>query len=179
MTETTTLIAGLGNAGRDYEKTRHNAGFMFVDRLLSDWEFTGNSTIKKNDHFELLRYPADRIALLKPLLLMNRSGTAVSEALRQLPDGAKLVVAYDDLDIALGSYKIQQGTSPKRHNGINSVIAALGTDDFLHVRIGIENRTDIRIEGADYVLGRFSEEELSSLDAVLTKAAAELRQRLA
>lgn len=171
-----TLITGLGNIGSKYAKTRHNAGFLLLDYLADTWNLSEYQSVERTSKVSSLKkYPSPKLALLKPLTMMNLSGQAVSEVLGNLTVAPqKLVVAYDDLDIKLGSYKIKQGSSPKQHNGVNSVVASVGYSDFTHVRIGIENRTDTRINGVDYVLGKFSAEELVQLNEVFSDIATEL-----
>ena len=133
------LIVGLGNPGEKYKNNRHNVGFMVVD--------------------ELAKYNLPDVVLFKPQKFMNRSGVEVKNLqVRNLQD---LYVVHDDLDIELGKYKISLGKGPKVHNGLRSIYEQLGTKDFWHVRIGIDNRaaTDFRGTGEDYVLENFRPKE--------------------
>lgn len=168
------IIMGLGNPGNQYAKTRHNAGFLLLDHLVEALEKAG----KENAHRQwqqskkgqlLYRWFGD-IELIKPQTFMNLSGKAASYVLKKHPQ-LKLedvIVAYDDLDIALGSYKIQFGKSPKAHNGIISICQALGTDNFWHVRIGVDSRSGIRSQsGKEYVLTGFTGEEQQQLRQTL------------
>jgi PTH1 family peptidyl-tRNA hydrolase len=140
------LIIGLGNPGRKYEKTRHNAGFMVLDALASKMVNGQWSMVNK---FQSLIINHQSLAILaKPQTFMNESGKAVAAlATFYLPrwqagklPATSIYVIHDDLDIALGKYKIQKGKGPREHNGIISIDKALGTRDYWHVRVGIENR---------------------------------------
>lgn len=144
------LIIGLGNLGKDYENTRHNTGFLVVDELAK--RKSTNQKIYKSTNF------------------MNESGSFVKKLLLKYPSipVSNIYIVYDDLDIKLGEYKIQLGHSPKDHNGIKSVDDAIGTDQYWHVKVGIDNRPlDNRTMGIEYVLQDFSEEEKVILDRVI------------
>lgn len=154
------LIVGLGNPGEKYTNTRHNVGKMFVEVakiLVGD-----GVLVKQSDTF------------------MNDSGKAV----RKLVDFYKvnlgdLYVAHDDLDIPLGEYKIQKGTGPKVHNGVNDVEKVLGDKDFWRIRIGVDGRNgDRSLSGEDYVLGSFEKNEREILDKVFDDLARELSLQL-
>ena len=165
------LLIGLGNPGEEYKDSRHNAGVLLVGYLTRE---QGN----KRSHAAEGR-ASEELKAEKTSVFMNESGRDV----RRLRDFYKvsnddLYVAYDDLDIPLGSYKISKGKSPRVHNGINSVTEELGTEEFWHVRIGIDNREQrnkgTREQGRDYVLSDFTEEERETLERVFL----EITQRL-
>ncbi len=167
------LIVGLGNPGENYEKTRHNAGYLFINKLAGKDKFEVN----RKQEAEVLK--KGELILAKPFTFMNDSGRAV----RKIMDFYKLsienvVVVHDDLDIAFGEYKIQKEVGPKVHNGIKSIEQYLGRKDFLRVRIGIDNRQPgvSYGTGADYVLSKMSKEELKELDGVIEEAAKELAE---
>ncbi len=167
------LIVGLGNPGENYEKTRHNAGYLFINKLAGKDKFEVN----RKQEAEVLK--KGELILAKPLTFMNDSGRAV----RKIMDFYKLsienvVVVHDDLDIAFGEYKIQKEVGPKVHNGIKSIEQYLGRKDFLRVRIGIDNRQPgvSYGTGADYVLSKMGKEELKELDGVIEEAAKELAE---
>ena len=152
------LIIGLGNPGEKYKNTRHNAGFLVAD-ALQKIKLPSGAIVRKSDVF------------------MNDSGSFVKKLISKYPSipVSSIYVVHDDLDIPLGSYKIQLGTGPKDHNGVNSVETELGTKDFWRVRIGIENREpDDGIQGEDYVLQDFTEEEKKILDGVIEKICKEI-----
>lgn len=154
------LIVGLGNPGKEYDKTRHNAGFLFLDEFVKgknikdDW--------KEKDNYLYIK--SGDLILCKPQTFMNLSGQAVRKVAAfykvSIDD---IIIAHDDLDIKLGEFKIQKGKGPRVHNGINSVESSLGSVDFWRIRIGIENRGDKPVKGVDYVLERFLPSELKLL----------------
>ena len=158
------LIVGLGNPGEEYKNNRHNAGFVLVDYLAS---FLGGS-FEKNKQVESLVLKSGEIILARPLTFMNDSGKAVSKLVNfyRLNIGS-LFVAYDDLDIKLGEYKIVFGKPPKTHNGVWSIINNLKTSDFWHIRIGVENRGVERTSGEKYVLQDFLDNERLVVDNVV------------
>lgn len=145
------LIVGLGNPGKQYDHTRHNFGFAVLDLLASgaNWENKYDSQIIKMDD----------VILAKPQLFMNLSGKAVAQILKYYPP-AELIVIHDDLDIPLGSIKVQKNASSAGHNGIQSIIDELGTKNFIRIRLGIDNpETRGQIPGDDYVLQKFTDKE--------------------
>jgi len=146
------LIIGLGNPRGEYQNTRHNAGFLVADELQKA-KLLVDVVVRKSDTF------------------MNESGVFVKKLVDQYKlDPSNLYIVHDDLDIPLGSYKIQFGTGPKDHNGVNSVEMELGTKDFWRVRVGIDNRKPgDRIPGEEYTLQDFTEEERKVLDESIKK----------
>jgi peptidyl-tRNA hydrolase, PTH1 family len=156
------LILGLGNPGKQYEMTRHNAGFMVLDLLAGGTEWD-------NKH-DAQMIKADDVILAKPQLYMNLSGQPVKQILKFYPD-ATVVVVHDELDFPLGSIKVQKGVSAAGHNGVQSIIDELGTKDFIRVRLGVNNpETRQELPGDAYVLQKFTEQELNILKEVMTKA---------
>lgn len=151
------LIIGLGNPGVEYKDTRHNAGFLVVDELLTT-KLPGGSVVRKSDVF------------------MNDSGSFVKNlADKYKVDSSDLYIIHDDLDIKIGEYKIQKGHGPKDHNGLNDIYQKIGSDDFWHVRIGIDNRPlDDRPMGIEYVLQNFTDEEKKTIYEVVKKICKEL-----
>ena len=169
------LIVGLGNPGEEYKKTRHNAGFLFVEKLAGKESFS----LDKKQEAEVLKTKG--LILMKPQTFMNDSGRAVRKVMDFYKLGiGEVVVIHDDLDIAFGEYKIQKEKGPKVHNGLKSVEQCLGRTDFLRVRIGIDNRQPGMSygPGADYVLSKFSEEEIKELNKVIEEATKELAETL-
>ncbi len=164
------LIVGLGNPGKQYENTRHNLGFRCLD-LLANGEKWEN---KYNCEFIKL----DDVILARPQTFMNKSGEAVKEILKFYPD-AELVVVHDELDLPLAAIRIQKSASGAGHNGVQSVIDELGTQDFIRIRLGIDNpQTRGQMPGDAYVLQKFSSDEEQIVKEVLekTKAAIEILQ---
>ena len=176
------LITGLGNTGGEYEKTPHNAGFLFLDTLretllkisslqISNWE--NEERLFKSQICKIKKNGELVCMLQKPLTYMNRSGIAVRSVINKFDiDG--FVLAHDDLDIPLGKYKIQKEKSPKGHNGVISVESNLGTSDFLRVRVGIENRGERKIPGEEYVLQKYSQEEIDTLKVTIEESIQDL-----
>lgn len=156
------LIVGLGNPGEKYRNSRHNVGYMVIDKLKSQ--------------ISNIKYKIQNSKLIKTNTYMNESGKAVKKQYTKYKiQYTDLYVIHDDLDIRLGSYKIQFGKGPKDHNGLNSIYQSLGTKDFWHVRIGVDNRTsNDRISGEKYVLQDFTQEEKSLLEKILPKLTNEL-----
>ncbi|MCL4374640.1 aminoacyl-tRNA hydrolase [Patescibacteria group bacterium] len=167
------LIIGLGNPGEKYQHNRHNVGFMFVDYLLNtvseltDWRVNGFKADKySNSQLAELVINDKEILVCKPQTFMNRSGQAVGELIRryEINPARDLVVVHDDLDIPLGKLKIQSGTGPQLHNGIESIEQILKIKDFLRVRIGVDNRPPAnRMDGEAYVLQNFLAPEHNQL----------------
>lgn len=166
------LIIGLGNPGAQYEYTRHNTGFLALDFLRSQWKFT-TFMLNKKFHAEISEgiYNEEKTLLMKPQSFMNNSGTCV----RALIDFYKMTprditVFHDELDLPFGTYKISDDSRAAGHNGVQDIIDHLGTQTFRRIRIGVDKRdAQMRknINGRDYVLQKFSKEELKSLQTVL------------
>jgi len=169
----TILIAGLGNPGKEYEKTRHNAGFLFVDyfreKYREEFSFDDWQDCKKlKSKTSYGKIGKNRIVLLKPQTFMNLSGEAVAAAVKyyklKLED---LIVAHDDIDLALGKYKISVDSSSAGHNGAQNIIDMLGTKNFTRLRIGVENRRDKKIPTEKYVLGKFTTAEMKIVKKII------------
>lgn len=152
------LVAGLGNPGRQYEQTRHNAGWMVVDELARRHD--GSFRSKFAGQLAEVRDGDLRLALLKPETYMNVSGRSVSQATRFFKvDPESLLVVHDDVDLEAGRLQARLGGGLAGHNGLRSIADALGTQDFLRLRIGVgrPGRGDRR-PVADYVLSSFEPE---------------------
>lgn len=164
------LIVGLGNPEEKYLKTRHNAGFMVVERVAAE---LGIPSFKSNKKLLSLITSNRSIILAKPTTFMNSSGRAVAKLVSHFKvDPDSLWVVHDDLDIPLGKYKIQKGVGPKIHKGIASIEESLGRDDFWRVRVGVDNRNPLtRIAGEQYVLQNFSQDELKIILSVIGEIA--------
>jgi PTH1 family peptidyl-tRNA hydrolase len=170
------LIVGLGNPGEAYKSTRHNTGFLFLDYFLSKVN-KGHVNWKMDKIFNCELCKTADITGIKPQSFMNNSGGVVQKyMLKNSISSNELVVVYDDLDIKFGTYKIVKNKSPKQHNGVNDIIKAIGTEAFLHVRIGVDNRVlgQRSIKGLDYVLMHYSKEELLQLNQTFEDVSREL-----
>lgn len=168
------FIVGLGNPGQKYLHTRHNIGFKVLDQLAGGQKW--HQSQRGQLEYLWLEKDGAKIELIKPQTFMNQSGVALSYVKRKHPQltGQNLMVIHDDLDLEVGQYKIQFGTGPQQHNGLSSIYEQLGTDQFWHVRIGIDGRHgDRSIPADEYVLSSFSPSEKqlvdSAIDKVLTK----------
>jgi len=154
------LIAGLGNPGEKYAATRHNAGFMAIDRLA----LRHNIPLAERDGYSLGKGAIDLIpvVLMKPLTYMNLSGVAVRKVLRKLNlfqegEPTNLIVVHDDLDIATGMIKLRRTGSSGGHKGVESIIRETGSKDFIRVKIGIGR--DPGMPAEEYVLRKFRSAE--------------------
>jgi PTH1 family peptidyl-tRNA hydrolase len=162
------LVAGLGNPGREYERTRHNVGWMVADELARRTDASFRS--KFSGRLAEARLGEHRLALLKPETYMNESGRSIGAALRFFKVSPKeLLVVHDDVDLEPGRLQARRGGGLAGHNGLRSIAQALGTQEFLRVRIGVgrPGRGDRR-PVADYVLSLFEDEV--DVDALITRA---------
>lgn len=174
------LIVGLGNPGKEYAKTRHNVGFAVLNKLMADLEL-GEWTESKKFHAEIAegKIDAKKILLLKPQTFMNNSGQAVAAAAKFYKiKPADIWVIHDDLDLPLGKIKIQRDRSSAGHNGVQSIIDSLGTQDFVRFRIGIASIKPTKKSGADFVLSKFSTIEAAILKKTISTAAKTINEQL-
>ena len=164
------LIAGLGNPGSEYSETRHNVGFMVLDRLARRLPGKNFEEIHGcSSHYLKGTYAGRALFLQKPETYMNLSGEAVAPLMRKEEIGTDgLLVIYDDMDLEVGKLRIRGRGSCGGHNGIRSIIETAGTENFARIRVGIGHRTG---NGADYVLSPFEEDEKPVMDKVLDAAA--------
>ena len=133
------VIAGLGNPGDRYRLTRHNVGFRVVDLLADRWGVSGQGRVRDGAALLEVRRPEDRLLLVKPMKYMNLSGAPLRAAMRQtdVDASADLLVVADDIDLPLGRVRLRRSGSAGGHNGLRSIIEALGTDEFQRLRIGV------------------------------------------
>lgn len=148
------IIIGLGNPGEKYANTRHNVGFMVLDRLSKSWKSGPNYL------YSDINISAQKVRLVKPLTYMNLSG----EVFKYLPHD-DIIVVYDDLNLPLGRIRIRKDGSAGGHNGIKSIISYIG-QNFPRIRIGIGPKPK-EVDAADYVLSDFSSEEFEKLRKVI------------
>jgi PTH1 family peptidyl-tRNA hydrolase len=164
------LVAGLGNPGDEYAGTRHNAGFMLVDRLASAWGVALRGRLFKS-RTATARRGGEDVLLIEPKTFMNRSGAAVRAALEGKGTGPeRLLVVYDDLDIPLGEIRVRKSGRPGTHKGLISVTGELRTQEFPRVRIGIGPLPSGR-DAAEFVLEPFRRDERADLERGLDQAA--------
>lgn len=159
------LIVGLGNVGKNYENTRHNVGFMFLDKYASKNNLSFKE--KMNALYAETVILGEKVLFIKPTTFMNLSGTAVKNYVDffKIPIEDVLVI-YDDTSFDVGKIKLKQSGSSAGHNGINDIINKLGTNNIKRVKIGIsKNPYDL----VDYVLGKFSKVDLNIINEMFEK----------
>ena len=164
------IIAGLGNPGRKYEKTRHNSGFAAVD-ILAERLGVSVTTEKFDGLTASCMIEGNRTLLLKPQTFMNLSGICVRKAcdFYQVDPARELIVLYDDVSLEQGQLRVRAKGSAGGHNGMKSIIAQLGTQEFLRVKIGVGEKPE-GMDLADYVLGRFPLSERADMQLCFDRA---------
>lgn len=163
------LIVGLGNPGREYDNTRHNVGFHFIDLLVKNY-FPGNNFKEKfNGLYIKTTYNGEDLILLKPLSYMNLSGEVVIKFVNYFKIKPEdILVIHDDLDMPVGKLKLKENGSSGGHNGIKNIILNLHTENYKRLKVGISK--DSNIEVKDYVLGKFSiddKDKLKKLETII------------
>ena len=174
------LIVGLGNPGDEYARTRHNLGFMLIDKLAAD----AGIAVKRRECQSLVGsgiVENEEATLVKPQTFMNLSGEAVSclvvkNGLDDSIDNS-LIVVSDDLALPFGTIRLRERGSAGGHNGLKSIIGALGTNEFMRLRIGIQPEHPVS-DAKKFVLSDFSSAEKGSLEEVVNRAAQALRSLL-
>ena len=157
------LIVGLGNPGKEYEYTRHNTGFMAIDYYAKKHSLDFKN--KYNGLYSESIINNEKVILLKPQTFMNLSGECIRKFINFFKVDLKdLLVIYDDVDFEVGTFKIKRNGSSAGHNGIKNIIQNIGTEEFQRIRIGISKNT---IKRMDYVLQKFSVEDLNKLNDIL------------
>jgi PTH1 family peptidyl-tRNA hydrolase len=164
------IIAGLGNPGLKYSNTRHNVGFDTIDLLA----YKHDIKVTKVKHKALVgegKIGGKRVLLVKPQTFMNLSGESIREILEwfKVPS-SRVIIIYDDIDLAIGKFRLRAKGSSGTHNGMKSIIYQIQTDDFPRIRIGID-KPPANWDLADYVLGRFGTEERKIINESITNAA--------
>lgn len=160
------VIVGLGNPGRDYEKTRHNAGFIFLDHLAESegvkWSHAGQFSAEIAD----IVVGHEKLILLKPMTFMNKSGISVGRLLSYYKfKPEEMLVVHDELELSECVVRIKSGGGHAGHNGLRDIIAHIGTNDFLRLRMGI-GRPDSGANIADYVLSKPSNQVLRDFEDI-------------
>ena len=162
------LIVGLGNPGKEYEKTRHNCGFRVIEKLEEALNVKCDK-VKFQGLYTKCKYHGEDLILLKPTTFMNLSGQSVSEAMRFFKLEAKdLMIIYDDLDTAVGKIRLRESGNPGGHNGMKNVIAHLGTKDFCRIRVGIGRDMEMMI--IDYVLKKIPKVDEKAMNEAFENA---------
>lgn len=157
------LIVGLGNPGMVYEKTRHNAGFMTMDYLAKQEQIEINR-MKFKAYCADVTLEGKRCLILKPQTYMNNSGEAVVEAMQFYKlDMQHLIVVFDDISLPAGKLRIRRKGSAGGHNGIKSIIELTGSEDFSRIKLGVGQKPHKNMNLADWVLSKFTEQELQEM----------------
>ena len=173
------LIVGLGNPGEAYRTTRHNLGFLALDRLADVAGISFDSK-KKKALWGRGAYVGEDVFLLKPQTFMNLSGEAVLYLASFFHIATEdVVVVCDDINLAYGAVRIRKSGSAGGHNGLKSLIASLGSEDFVRIRLGVGERQDSQSDLADYVLSPFTADEMKLMPVYLdhvTKALSDIIQ---
>lgn len=163
------LIVGLGNPGKEYEGTRHNCGFMVIDKLAE--KLNVNVDLSKfKGLYTKFKYRGEDVILLKPQTYMNLSGESVNAIMQFFKiEKDDLLVIYDDLDMPVGKLRLRKTGSAGGHNGIKNIIAHLNSQDFKRIRVGIDRHKYMKV--VDYVLSRFTKEENEAISQGIENAA--------
>lgn len=172
------LIVGLGNWPKEYEHTKHNAGFIAVDELKNHWQLKDFEEEKKFEGYTTKGIINEKeVILLKPKTLMNNSGVAVKEIAnfyKILPED--IIVLHDDSDIEFGKVKISKGKSSGGHKGVESIIQNFGTKDFTRIRIGVRSEKEKGKKAEEFVLKNFSAQELKKLKTIIKEIIKEVEK---
>ncbi len=170
------VIVGLGNPGSTYEKTRHNVGFVVIDRLVKKYAPSAIAKARFNAISIDAEIGGEKCLLLKPTTFMNLSGQCVGQAVNffKVDPDQDLLVVVDDIYLPVGSIKVKPGGGDGGHNGLTDIQRALGKDTYPRLRIGVGEKPSggkpAHFEQKDYVLSRFAEADLPDLDMVLTRS---------
>ncbi len=173
------LVVGLGNPGAEYALTRHNAGFLVVDRLLERWQAPAATNAKFNARVGRAEWSGRQVLLCEPQTYMNDSGEAVRSVadFYRIPVN-RLVVVVDDADLPLGEIRLRPRGSSGGHHGLESIEAHLATRDYARLRVGIGRQTGGARRITGHVLGRFDASEMDLLGKALERAADQIERWL-
>ncbi len=163
------LIIGLGNPGGEYENTYHNVGLLALKKIAGDAPF--------KSHKGLFRYAtAGEAVLIEPLVFMNESGRAAKEALKKFKTSpGDLIVIHDESDVMIGKYKLSSGRNSAGHRGVQSIMDALHSKEFLRARIGIRPAQEAKLKKAsEFVLAAIKPKDKKALEAVFAEVAAKI-----
>lgn len=173
------IIAGLGNPGENYINTRHNVGFLAIDRIKEEYNFSDFSFLKNfNALVSKGIINGEKSILVKPQTFMNSSGTAIRKIIDYYKSSPSLLyVFHDDIDIPLGEIKIAKGRGPAGHNGVKSIIEEIKTKNFTRFRIGIKPEKKI-IKAESFVLKKFNKKEAEIIDNAVSILLKELEKEI-
>lgn len=163
-------IVGLGNIGKRFELTKHNIGFEVIDYMLEQNQFKLDKQ-KYKGAYTIEHLAGEKVMFIEPMTMMNLSGDAVGPLMKYYNiDVDDLLVLYDDLDLPQGEIRLRQKGSAGGHNGMKSIIQALGTNEFKRIRIGVD-RPSNGMSIVDYVLQKFSKQEMETMNNVIEHSA--------
>jgi len=161
------LIIGLGNPGKEYNKTRHNIGFMCIDKIAEYFKVDFSLT-KFSGSYTQFNHKGEKIILLKPGKYMNLSGEVIRDFVNFFKINVEdILVICDDLDTQVGTYRLRYKGSSGGHNGLKNIELHLSTKDYKRIKVGISN--DKNIDTKDYVLGKFTQEEMELINPIIEK----------
>lgn len=165
------IIAGLGNPGLKYAKTKHNMGFCVID-VLADRYNINVKTIKSKAYIGVGTIAGEKVILVKPKTYMNLSGESIAELVNyyKINPASDLIVIYDDITLEPGNIRVRQKGSAGGHNGMKSIIKMLGTEDYMRVRVGIGERPE-NMDLSSHVLARFDKDVIPLVEEGIEKAA--------
>ena len=168
------LIAGLGNPGREYDMTRHNIGFEVIDYIADKYKIKVKK-LKFKSLYQKAELAGEEVILMKPQTYMNLSGESVRDAAAfyKIPH-EKIIVISDDINLEKGRIRVRKSGSAGGHNGLKSIIYQLSSDNFMRVRIGVGDKEGCEL--ADYVLSRFTKEEIPLLEKAIVNAASAIEE---
>ncbi|MCC5786248.1 MAG: aminoacyl-tRNA hydrolase [Phycisphaerales bacterium] len=166
------IIVGLGNPGRQYANTRHNAGYMVVDRLIERHAPGESVRLKHQADTVEARIGGEKTLLMKPVTYMNRSGVSVQDAARfyKIDPASDLLIVTDDLSLPVGTIRVRASGSDGGHNGLKDITRALGGDGYPRLRVGIDAKPPF-MDQADWVLSRFADEDGAKVESAIAQAA--------
>jgi peptidyl-tRNA hydrolase, PTH1 family len=163
------LIVGLGNPGRQYQNTRHNVGFMAIDAIAEEYKISASKE-KWNAVYGKGEIENQEIVLTKPLTYMNLSGESVAPMMHWFKiEPTDLIIVYDDIHLPLGQLRIRERGSDGGHNGLTSIITNIGTQEFIRVRMGVDEPPP-GYDQADYVLSKFAKAEIKIVEDMVQEA---------
>jgi len=164
------LIIGLGNPEKKYDNTRHNIGFRVIDELVNTKQFQ-NLALKDYKKFSGQYAKNNEIILLKPMTYMNNSGQSVQAVISYFDiDLDNVLIIHDDMDLNFGQIKIQKNKSAAGHNGVDSIINSLNSNEFWRLRIGISNELKEKMPGDKFVVSNFTAKEKNAINKIIEPA---------
>lgn len=164
------LVAGLGNPGREYDMTRHNIGFEVIDYIADKYKIKVKK-LKFKSLYEKTEIDGVQILFLKPQTYMNLSGESIRDAadFYKIPP-ENIIIISDDVNLDEGRIRIRKGGSAGGHNGLKSIIYQLASDNFIRIRVGVGKKADDSRDLADFVLSRFTKEQIPILEKAIINA---------